>query len=41
MIQTTCIDGADGSANTARPQKFAIHGEYAVASEGLGSNNAA
>ena len=29
------------SPNTARPQGFAIRGEYAVASEGLGSNNAA
>ena len=26
--------------NTARPQRFAIHGEYAVASEGVGSNKA-
>ncbi len=28
------------SPNNARPQRFAIHGEYAVACEGLGSNNA-
>jgi hypothetical protein len=28
-------------ANTARPQRFAIHGEYAVACESLGSNNVA
>jgi len=27
------------TANIARPQRFAIHGEYAVACEGLGSNN--
>ena len=30
----------DKPANTARPQRFAIHGEYAVACEGPGSNNA-
>ncbi len=29
------------SPNNARPQRFAIRGEYAVACEGLGSNNAA
>jgi len=27
------------AANTARPQRFAIRGEYAVACESLGSNN--
>jgi len=27
------------TANNARPQGFAIHGEYAVACESLGSNN--
>jgi len=27
------------SPNTARPQRFAIHGEYAVACEGLADNN--
>jgi len=29
-----------GSANNARPQRFGIHAEYAVACESLGSNNA-
>ena len=28
-----------GSPNNARPQRFAIHGEYAVACESLGGNN--
>jgi hypothetical protein len=30
-----------GQPNNARPQRFAIHGEYAVVGERLGSNNIA